>query len=106
MEIVRERQLNLERKRDPMSTGGLSQLRLARMHDAMTRHVANGRLPGLVTLVSRRGETHVDAIGMKAFGGREPMRRDTIMIQRVWDSPVAPAVNRDFRTAAYQAIDD
>jgi hypothetical protein len=25
---------------------------------------------------------------------------------RVWDSPVAPAVNRDFWTSAYQAIDD
>jgi len=28
------------------------------------------------------------------------------MPQRVWDSPVAPAVNRDFWTTAYQAIDD
>src|SRR6266853_1885597 len=29
-----------------------------------------------------------------------------LMTQRVWDSPVAPAVNRDFWTTAYQAIDD
>jgi len=29
-----------------------------------------------------------------------------LMTQRVWDSPVAPAVNRDFWTSAYQAIDD
>ena len=36
------------------------------------------RSPGLVTLVSRRGETHVDAIGTMAFGGSEPMQRDTI----------------------------
>jgi len=28
------------------------------------------------------------------------------MTQRVWDSPVAPAVNRDFWTSAYQSIDD
>ena len=35
-------------------------------------------MPGLVTLVSRRGEMHVDAIGMKAVGGSDPMRRDTI----------------------------
>lgn len=48
------------------------------MHDAMAGHVASGRLPGLVTLVSRRGETHVDAIGVKAFGSTDPMRRDTI----------------------------
>ena len=25
---------------------------------------------------------------------------------RVWESPVAPAVNRGFWTSAYQAIDD
>ncbi|MGZ3311676.1 MAG: serine hydrolase, partial [Xanthobacteraceae bacterium] len=61
-----------------MSTGGLSKARLDRMHKVMGDHVARGRVPGLVTLVSRRGETHVDAIGMKAAGGQDPMRRDTI----------------------------
>jgi CubicO group peptidase (beta-lactamase class C family) len=34
-------------------------------------------MPGLVTLVSRRGEVHVDAIGRMAFGGT-PMQRDSI----------------------------
>jgi CubicO group peptidase (beta-lactamase class C family) len=29
-----------------------------------------------------------------------------LMTQRVWESPVAPAVNRDFWTSVYQAIDD
>jgi CubicO group peptidase (beta-lactamase class C family) len=61
-----------------MSTGGLSKARLDRMHEIMAGHVARGRVPGLVTLVSRRGETHVDAIGMKSAGGQDPMRRDTI----------------------------
>ena len=51
--------------------------RLGRMHDVMAAHVEAGDMPGLVTLVSRRGETHVDAIGRMAFGG-EPMQRDTI----------------------------
>ncbi|UOE22122.1 beta-lactamase family protein [Thermobifida halotolerans] len=48
------------------------------MHEAMAAHVARGELPGLVTLVHRRGETHVDAIGTMAVGGGTPMRRDTI----------------------------
>src|SRR2546426_1513414 len=61
-----------------MSTAGLSEARLARMHDVMAGYVERGDVPGLVTLVSRRGEVHVDAIGMKAVGGRDPMRRDTI----------------------------
>jgi CubicO group peptidase (beta-lactamase class C family) len=34
-------------------------------------------MPGMVTLVSRGGETHVDAIGHIAIGGT-PMQRDTI----------------------------
>src|SRR5436189_3687647 len=61
-----------------MSTGGLSKSRLSRMRDVMAGHVERGELPGVVTLVSRRGEVHVDAIGMKAVGGGDPMRRDTI----------------------------
>src|SRR5215475_8285007 len=63
------------RKESTMSAGGLSKARLARMHDVMGGHVASGRVPGLVTLVSRRGETHVDAVGMKAASGNDPMRR-------------------------------
>ena len=61
-----------------MSTGGLSKSRLGRMHDVMAGHVERGEAPGMVTLVSRRGEVHVNAIGMKAVGGSDPMRRDTI----------------------------
>jgi CubicO group peptidase (beta-lactamase class C family) len=61
-----------------MSGGGLSEVRLARMHETMARHVESGRLPGLVTLISRRGEVRVDTFGMTAFESGEPMRRDTI----------------------------
>lgn len=61
-----------------MSISGLSRTRLNRMHDVMMGYVERGNVPGLVTLVSRRGETHVDVIGMKAFGDSTPMQRDTI----------------------------
>src|SRR5215469_1670812 len=61
-----------------MSTAGLSKARLARMHDFMTSYVERGQVPGLVTLVSRRGEVHVDVVGTQAFGQSPPMRRDTI----------------------------
>jgi CubicO group peptidase (beta-lactamase class C family) len=61
-----------------MSGGGLAQARLERMREAMTRHVESGRMPGLVALISRRGETYVDVIGAKAFDSSEPMQRDTI----------------------------
>ena len=38
---------------------GLSKTRLARMHDVMAGYVERGDVPGIVTLVSRRGEVHV-----------------------------------------------
>jgi CubicO group peptidase (beta-lactamase class C family) len=61
-----------------MSGSGLSKSRLARMHDVLAAHVERGVVPGLVALVSRRGESHVDAIGTTAAGGTKPMQRDTI----------------------------
>ncbi len=42
------------------------------------RPCRTGDVPGIVTLVSRRGEVLVGAIGMKAFDGSEPMGHDTI----------------------------
>lgn len=59
-------------------SGGLSATRLERMRTTMAAHVARGELPGLVTLVSRCGQTHVEAFGTMAVGGHTPMRRDTL----------------------------
>src|ERR1700704_5756195 len=60
-----------------ISAAGLSKARLGRMHDVMAGHVDDGSMPGLVSLVSRRGEVFVDAIGKMAVDGA-PMVRDTI----------------------------
>jgi CubicO group peptidase (beta-lactamase class C family) len=60
-----------------MSAGGLSEARLGRLHDVMAGYVERAEIPGMVTLVSRRGSVHVDALGSTAIGG-EPVRRDTI----------------------------
>ncbi len=65
--------------------------RLGRMHDIMAGHVERGYLPGVVTLVGRRGEAHVDAIGTKAFGGNEPMERDTIFRVASVTKPIVAA---------------
>jgi CubicO group peptidase (beta-lactamase class C family) len=74
-----------------MSTGGLSKARLDRMHDVMSSYVERGEVPGMVTLVSRRGEVHVDAMGMKAVGGRDPIRRDTIFRISSMTKPITAA---------------
>jgi len=73
-----------------MSTGGWSPARLGRVRDAMAGHVERGEVPGLVTLVYRRGEAHADTIGARAFGGN-PMRRDTIFRVSSLTKPVAAA---------------
>jgi CubicO group peptidase (beta-lactamase class C family) len=74
-----------------MSSGELSKARLDRMHSVMAGYVERGELPGLVTLVSRRGEVHVDVIGMKAAGGNDPMRRDTIFRISSMTKPITAA---------------
>src|SRR5215203_3420436 len=77
-----------------MSTGGLSRTRLERMHDVMAvmaGHVDRGVVPGVITLVSRRGEVQVDAIGSRAFGDSDPMRRDTIFRVASVTKPIVAA---------------
>ena len=74
-----------------MSTGGLSKARLGRLHDVMAGYVERGEVPGLVALVSRRGEVHVDAIGAMALGGSEPIRRDTIFRISSMTKPIIAA---------------
>ncbi len=61
-----------------MSISGLSKARLSRLHDVMNGAVERGEVPGLITLVSRRGEVHADVIGTRAFGESVPMQYDTI----------------------------
>src|SRR5438105_9809870 len=74
-----------------MTIGALSKARLRRMHDVMTGHVERRDVQGLVTLVSRRGEVHVDAIGSTTVGGSDPMRRDTIFRIASLTKPITAA---------------
>jgi CubicO group peptidase (beta-lactamase class C family) len=59
-------------------SSGLSKPRLARLHDILAAHVERGSAPGLVSVVSRRGDAHVDVIGATAVDDGRPMQRDTI----------------------------
>jgi hypothetical protein len=66
-----------EQRTKTMNTAALSSTRLGRMHAILTAYVERGELPGIVTLVSRRGETRVETIGAQATGSAAPMRRST-----------------------------
>lgn len=61
-----------------MTIGGLSTERLARLRSVMRERVERGDAPGIVTAVSRRGETQIDTIGVKTVGTDDVMRRDTL----------------------------
>jgi hypothetical protein len=74
-----------------MGTGGLSNVRLGRRREVMSGHVERGYAPGLSTLIDRRGQVHIDAIGALAFGGSAPMRRDTIFRVALLIRPITSA---------------
>jgi CubicO group peptidase (beta-lactamase class C family) len=54
----------------------------------MARHVDYGEIAGLVSLVWRRGEVHVDAIGNRTRGRDQPVGRDTIFRIASMSKPV------------------
>jgi CubicO group peptidase (beta-lactamase class C family) len=70
---------------------GLSEAGLRRLHDVLARHVESGRIPGLVALVGRGGETHVEAIGTMSHDGGPPMSRETIFRMASTSKPVTVA---------------
>ena len=57
---------------------GLSKSRHERMHQVLSGHVERKEMSGLVALVSRHDDVHVEALGTLAFGDPAPMKRDTI----------------------------
>src|SRR5580658_134551 len=61
-----------------MTSSTLSKDRLARLHTVLARHVDRGAAPGLVSVISRRGETHIDVIGATTAGGGRAVQPDTI----------------------------
>ncbi|GLW26104.1 serine hydrolase [Microbispora amethystogenes] len=71
--------------------GGFSAAGLRRLHEVLARHVDSGRIPGLVALVGRGEETHVEAIGTMCHDGGAPMRRDTIFRMASTSKPVSVA---------------
>lgn len=69
---------------------GLSKARLARLGSALAQSVEQGEVPGVVALIHRHGETHVEVHGTLAFGGKEKMRRDTIFRVASITKPIVP----------------
>jgi hypothetical protein len=58
----------------------LSTMALGQLHESMSGYTARGEVPGLVALIARGDEVHVDALGTAAVNGQQsqPVRHDTI----------------------------
>jgi CubicO group peptidase (beta-lactamase class C family) len=75
-------------------TGGFSSNRLARLRVLLERHVDSGFVPGVVAVLARHGEVHVEATGTLAFegaGAQTPMAGDTICRMGSMSKPLVAA---------------
>ncbi len=59
------------------------------MREVMAGHVECGGLPGYITLLSRKGEVHVDMLGSATASA--PIRRDTLFRIASMTKPIAAA---------------
>lgn len=73
------------------SGAGFTAEGLARLRAALAGPVESGAIPGLVALVDRGGDTHVEALGTLHAGGGEPMHRDTVFRMASATKPVTAA---------------
>jgi CubicO group peptidase (beta-lactamase class C family) len=73
------------------AVAGLTAAGLQGLHAAAERHVGDDRVPGLVALVARGGQVHVEALGRLAVGG-PAVARDSIFRIASTTKPITAAV--------------
>lgn len=72
-----------------MKSGAFYRHKLDHLSAVMRRHVDGGHVPGLVYLVSRAGETHVEALGTLEADDEVPMVGDTLFRIASLTKPIA-----------------
>ena len=82
---------NPQPSKKPTPATSLSTKGLTRMSGIMTGYVDSGEVPGLVTLVSRRGQVDVSVAGVKKLGESNPVERDTIFRIASMTKPITAA---------------
>jgi CubicO group peptidase (beta-lactamase class C family) len=71
-------------------TDGLTETAIERIRAAAVQHVADDKVPGLVALVARGDNVHVEALGALSVGGR-PVARDSIFRIASTTKPITAA---------------
>jgi CubicO group peptidase (beta-lactamase class C family) len=83
-----------EARRRQVTAGGFSSRRLARVRGLLERHVDSGFVPGVLAVLARHGDVHIEATGNLAFegvGSRTPMASDTICRIASMTKPIVAA---------------
>lgn len=86
-------------------TDGLTASGLARIRAAAERHIGDERVPGLVALVARGDQVHVETLGSLAVGGR-PVARDSILRIASTTKPITAAVTLALVDEGLIALDE
>jgi CubicO group peptidase (beta-lactamase class C family) len=73
-----------------VNSRGLTDAGIERLHAAAARHVGDELVPGLVALVARGAQVHVEALGTLAIGG-PPAARDSIFRISSMTKPITAA---------------
>ena len=84
---------------------GLTQAGLERLHAVAERHVGDDRVPGLVALVGRGDQVHVEALGTLDVGGR-PVARDSIFRIASTTKPIMAATTLALAAEALFDLDE
>lgn len=77
-----------------MAVGGFSSQRLGRLRGRIESTVESGFVPGMLAVIARRGEVHIEATGHLAFegaGAQVPMAGDTIVRLGSMSKPMVAA---------------
>jgi CubicO group peptidase (beta-lactamase class C family) len=91
----------------PPESLGMSSRALGRIRDSMVAHVDEGRLPGALTVVARRGRiAHLESVGWMDVEGLVPVRSDTIFRVYSMTKPVTAAAMMILHEAGRFRISD
>jgi CubicO group peptidase (beta-lactamase class C family) len=84
---------------------GLTAAGLARLHAVAQQHIDDQQLPGLVALVARGGQVHVEALGQLAVGGA-PVARDSLFRIASTTKPITAAATLTLVDQGVIALDE
>lgn len=85
--------------------GGFTEEGLTRLHAVAAQHVGDDAVPGLVALVARGDEVHVEVLGSLSIGGRQ-MRRDAIFRISSTTKPITAAATLALVEEGLVALDE